>query len=171
MKAILSLIVLTVSLGVARANVNFTIYMTGAQESPANGSLAAGGGIASFDPVADTIDLSAFFIGLTTPITAAHIHDGAPGVNGPVIVSFVPFIPSPATTGGSIVGAGLSFPAAYIPDLMAGNMYFNIHTATYPGGEIRGQLVPVPEPSTLALAGVGLAVAGVALKRRLLPSL
>lgn len=169
MKTMLSIVVLAVSLAVARANVNFTIYMTGGQESPANASLAAGGGIATFDPVANTIDLSVFFVGLTTPITLAHIHDGAPGVNGPVIVSFVPYIPSPATTGGSIIGTGLSFPPAYISDLMAGNTYFNIHTSTYPGGEIRGQLMPVvvPEPSALALAGLSLAaVGGIAFRRR-----
>jgi len=37
-------------------------------------------------------------------------------------------------------------------DLPGGNSYFNLHTATFPGGEIRGQLVLVPETSTLALA-------------------
>jgi hypothetical protein len=168
MKAMLLLVALAVSLAVARANVNFTIYMTGAQESPANGSLAAGGGIATFDSTANTIDLSVFFVGLSAPATASHIHVGAMGgPPGPVIVSFVPY--TPAATGGSIVGVGLAFPVANIPDLMAGNTYFNIHDSVYPGGEIRGQLIPVvvPEPSTLALAGLGLAAAGgIAFKRR-----
>lgn len=167
MKTMLSIAVLAVSLAVARANVNFTIYMTGAQESPANGSLAAGGGIATFDSVANTIDVSVFFVGLSAPATLSHIHLGGPGVNGPVIVSFVPYTPS--ATGGSIIGAGLAFPVGNIPDLMAGNTYFNIHTSTYPGGEIRGQLMPVvvPEPSTLTLAGLGLVAAGgIAFKRR-----
>ena len=164
MKAILSSVVLACSLAVASADVNFTVYLTGAQESPANASLAAGGGVATFDPVANTINLSVYFVGLSAPATASHIHLGAPGVNGPVIVSFVPY--TPAATGGSIVGTALAFPVADIPDLLAGNTYFNIHSSTYPGGEIRGQLVPVPEPSTLALAGLGLVAAAGFVRRR-----
>jgi hypothetical protein len=34
--------------------------------------------------------------------------------------------------------------------------YFNIHTSTFGGGEIRGQILPVPEPSVLALTALGL---------------
>lgn len=168
MKTILSVALLVCSLALARANVNFTIYLTGDQENPANASIGAGGGIATFDPVGDTISLSVFYIDLAAPATASHIHVGAPGVNGPVIVSFVPY--TPAATSGSIVGNLLPFPVANISDLMAGNTYFNIHDSVYPGGEIRGQLIPVsasvPEPSTLAFAGLGLAVAGVVLQWR-----
>ncbi len=127
----------------------FTISMTGAQDTPPNASLAAGGGIAAFDDAADTISLSVFFAGLSAPATASHIHLGAPGIAGPVLVSFVPF--TPAATAGSIVGGPLAFPAGDIPSLLAGDTYFNIHDGAFPEGEIRGQLVPVvvPEPTTL----------------------
>jgi hypothetical protein len=37
----------------------------------------------------------------------------------------------------------------------AGESYWNIHTQTFPGGEIRGFLVPVPEPSSLSVLGLG----------------
>ena len=135
----------------------FTISLTGSQETPSNLSGAAAGGIAAFDSVADTISVSAFFAGLASPATASHIHDGAPGVPGPVIVSFTPF--TPAATSGSIVGGPLAFPVADIPDLLAGNTYFNIHDALFPGGEIRGQLIPavVPEPGTMLLVVGGIA--------------
>jgi hypothetical protein len=42
-----------------------------------------------------------------------------------------------------------------ITDLQAGNLYVNIRDSVFPSGEIRGQLEAVPEPSTLALAGIG----------------
>jgi hypothetical protein len=41
-------------------------------------------------------------------------------------------------------------------DLNNGLWYFNIHSSSFGGGEIRGQILPVPEPSTLALIGLGL---------------
>jgi hypothetical protein len=70
---------------------------------------------------------------LTGPATAAHFHDAsAPGGNGPPIV---PTTVAPGTIKGS---ADLS--DAQIADLNAGKVYFNIHTAANPGGEIRGTL-------------------------------
>jgi hypothetical protein len=46
-----------------------------------------------------------------------------------------------------------------VADLLAGNLYLNIHSIHYPGGEIRGQITdpaPVPELSTWLLMGTGL---------------
>jgi CHRD domain/PEP-CTERM motif len=157
MKPYLATLILACSLGLAQADLlNFTLSLTGSQETPPNLSAAAGGGIATFDSSLDTISVSLFFTGLSAPATASHIHLGPPGVAGPVIVSFVSVTPS--ATSGSIVGT-FAFPTADIPDLLAGDTYFNIHDSVFPGGEIRGQLVPVlvPEPSALALAGLGLA--------------
>ena len=42
-----------------------------------------------------------------------------------------------------------------VSDLEGGQWYINIHSSTFGGGEIRGQILPVPEPSTLLLLGVG----------------
>ena len=59
---------------------------------------------------------------------------------------------------------------AQAADLLAGLWYINIHTAAFPGGEIRGQVrqvtSTVPEPGTLALFGIGLFGIGLAKRRR-----
>lgn len=44
---------------------------------------------------------------------------------------------------------------ALAASIAAGTAYWNIHSAAFSGGEIRGFLVPVPEPSTFVLAGLG----------------
>ena len=54
--------------------------------------------------------------------------------------------------------------------LIAGDTYIDIHTEAFPGGEIRGQIVsatPIPEPSSLGLAALGLVGTGAAAASRL----
>ena len=68
--------------------------------------------------------------------TMAHIHQGAKGANGPVIV--------PLTKSGDTytVPAGAKLNAAQMSALKAGNLYVNVHTNANKGGEVRGQLNP-----------------------------
>ena len=68
--------------------------------------------------------------------TMAHIHRGAKGANGPVIV--------PLDKNGDTytVPAGRKLTPEQIKDLKAGNLYVNVHTAKNKGGEVRGQLQP-----------------------------
>ncbi|MDX2024231.1 MAG: CHRD domain-containing protein [Deltaproteobacteria bacterium] len=71
---------------------------------------------------------------LTGPASAAHIHKGAPGVAGPVVLPLVvPASADPST------GTVTLDPAA-LADLKAGSLYVNAHTAANPMGEVRGQL-------------------------------
>jgi hypothetical protein len=50
---------------------------------------------------------------------------------------------------------GVTIDAGDVAALFNGQFYLNFHTSQNPGGEIRGNLVPVPEPSTYALLGLG----------------
>ena len=77
----------------------------------------------------------ATWTGLTGPSTAGHVHGPAdPGKNAGVVVPF-PDVAGKAAT----EGKGKLTQAQY-GDLAAGLYYVNIHTAQYPGGEIRGQV-------------------------------
>jgi hypothetical protein len=55
---------------------------------------------------------------------------------------------------------------AQVAYLEAGYLYLNVHTSVFPGGEIRGQLLMVPEPGTAALLGLGLSTATLLARRK-----
>ncbi len=69
--------------------------------------------------------------------TAAHIHEGAPGKNGGVIVPL-----TKSGDNGWTVPAGAKFTDAQYTAFQAGNLYVNVHSAANKDGEIRGQLKP-----------------------------
>jgi hypothetical protein len=55
---------------------------------------------------------------------------------------------------------------AELANLLAGNLYFNVHTSDHGGGEVRGQIKLVPEPATLALVALGAILFGSVTRRR-----
>lgn len=119
--------------GPAHAEINsFIAILTGANEVPAGGA-TDGVGIASvvIDDVANTVSWSIISNNIALPLTLAHIHAGAAGVSGPVIVDF-----SGQLSGALLFDADL----ASITPANAANFYVNLHNAAYPGGAIRGQL-------------------------------
>jgi len=69
--------------------------------------------------------------------TMAHIHEGAPGTAGPVII---PLTAGPHGTW--VVPAGSKLTPHQYKEFQAGDLYVNVHSAAHPAGEIRGQLKP-----------------------------
>ena len=114
------------------------------------------------------------FTDLTGTVTAAHIHGptastGAAAFtqNAAVLFSLdgaTPGFSSSATNGGW-TGTTVTLTAPQEVNLLAGQFYVNAHTGTNGGGELRGNLIQVPEPSVCVLAMLGAGV-GCMLRRR-----
>ena len=108
-----------------------------AQEVPTNSSPATGTGDVSYNKNTKTLSYFVTYKNLTGNPAAGHIHGSAArGANAPVLF---PFANLPASPSGAVSGSAV-LTDAQAADLLAGKFYFNFHTATYPGGELRGQI-------------------------------
>jgi CHRD domain-containing protein/PEP-CTERM motif-containing protein len=191
MKKVLLSVSTAVSLVSAQAAVfQYSITLDGPSEFPANASPGTGIGTANYDDVAHTLQLQVSFSGLTGTTTASHLHSPttAPGFQNAGVATTTPSLvgfplgvtsgtysntldltsassynPAYVTANG---GTPASAESALVSQIAGGLTYWNIHSSTFGGGEIRGFLVPVPEPSTLALLGLGAGTLAWRLRRR-----
>ncbi len=96
-------------------------------------------------------------------VVGAHIHEGAEGENGPVVVTLQAVIDGEGTGEACVADAEIDISAegsddadvaAFLTDIIANlvNYYVNVHTETFTGGEIRGQLEGAVEASASASA-------------------
>jgi hypothetical protein len=153
---------------------------------------ATGGGavFVTFDVGAQTLSLDSIWFGLSGGTTVAHIHCcvPTPGTGFVGVAVSPPTLPGfpvgttfgnyettlnlalNSTYGGAFLaasgGTAAGASARLLAGLASGTAYFNVHSSTFTGGEIRGFLQPVPEPATWGLMALGLAAVGVAARRR-----
>lgn len=113
-------------------NVTYLATLSGASEVPSNASTATGSATLIFNSTTKIFSITVTYTGVTA--TNGHIHKGAAGVSGGVIFPFSSF-----TSPISYTSAALD--ATQEADLGANLYYVNIHSAAFPGGEIRGQLI------------------------------
>jgi CHRD domain/PEP-CTERM motif len=160
----------------------FKANMTGSQENPPNASTATG--FATIDVTGNLLTITMTFSGLTAPSSAAHIHCcSSVTANAPVAIDFVGLgFPTGVTSGSythvfdlsdiNTYSTGFrnangvtiaSVQAAFMTGINSTRAYTNIHNATFPAGEIRGQ---IPEPAALGLLGLGLVGLGIARRRK-----
>lgn len=104
------------------------VKVSGAEEVPSNNSAASGVFNGIYDKTTKKLNYTITTTGITG--TAMHLHKAAVGANGGVIMEVK-----------GMSGTTDAFTAAQEADLLAGDLYLNIHSAANPGGELRGQLV------------------------------
>jgi hypothetical protein len=168
------------------APITFTGVISGGSENPPTGSPGTGNSLVTYDPATHMLSVNVTFSGLEAGTTAAHIHCCVlPNGNAQVATTVPTFAGFPlgvtsgsysntldltlassfnpafvASSGGTLAGAE----SALATGLQDGMAYLNIHTTTFPNGEVRSFLVAIPEPTSgmLVLA----AVTGLWLMRR-----
>lgn len=108
------------------------VSLSGAQETPPVETSASGSGTVTINSDRSvSVDISVTGMGAT----AAHIHEGAMGMAGKVIV--------PLTKEGDnhfVAPAGAKLTEQQYEEYKAGKLYVNVHSARHPGGEVRAQL-------------------------------
>jgi hypothetical protein len=131
----------------------FEAQLSGTNEVPPVTTDGSGRALLVLDDDLETLHYWVSVTGLTD-ITAAHIHIGKPGVNGPVV--FPLFDGSGTFDTENPISGTLTLTPIQVTELIAGNYYVNVHTADNPDGEIRGQVGISTEPSRYAarLSGV-----------------
>jgi hypothetical protein len=153
------------------------------------GATGSGSVFLEFDSDAHTLSIDANWAGLSGTTTAAHIHcctavAGTGTVGVAVTPGTLPGFPVGVQAGTYFIDLDLTLLATYtgaflnglgggtvggaeaalLAGLQSGKAYFNVHSTTFPGGEIRGFPQAVPEPLSLSL--FAMALVGVFLAQR-----
>ncbi len=149
------------------AHPAFVTELSGADEVPGRATLARGTAEVLVSHDGNSVYYTVTATDASTAIMAAHIHVAPKGTNGPVVVTLCSAPSKPCGTEGivaqgSFTEADLSGPMQngglgdLIEQMQQGNAYVNFHTAKYPDGEGRGQLVDVSSMQAEQMGGVKL---------------
>lgn len=114
--------------------VNLQMTIDGFQETPPTGSTATGTGTATLDTTTNEFSWNIQFSGLSSAQTAAHFHGPADPCGSAGVQIALPL--------GSPISGSMTLSAQQAADVLAGLWYVNIHSTNFPGGEIRGRVVP-----------------------------
>ncbi|MEO7297961.1 MAG: CHRD domain-containing protein [Verrucomicrobiota bacterium] len=166
-KFLLTALILCGVVSVRARSFQYVVNFRGPDEFPPNASPGTGTGTVIYDNTAHTLQLQASFSGLTGTTTASHIHapTTAPRFQNAGVATTTPSFsgfPLGVTSGSFSNTLDLTLTSSYNPSfvtanggttaaaeaalaesMLAGKAYWNIHSSTFPGGEIRGFLTLV----------------------------
>ncbi|MGH2373322.1 MAG: CHRD domain-containing protein [bacterium] len=147
-RAVVVLLLSSLIAGCGGSLAGFEAFLNGANEVPPVSVSSTGR--ATFDPEGQGMRYSITLFGMSSTVTAAHIHGPAgPGVNAGIIVTLFSGSAAPPVNGQLVQGTFDSSsinPASGVTwgqlrDLMGnGGVYVNVHTTGFPDGEVRGQV-------------------------------
>jgi hypothetical protein len=152
---VLAALLATLGLPALAAANHLRATLSGYQEVPTVSSSGRGSFRGHQTAGGAGVQYSLTYAGVGTP-TAAHLHFGAVAIDGGIIAFLCggggkPACPASGTPVNGTIAAGditavqgLDTMAELLRALQAGVVYVNVHTSTFPGGEIRGQIRPVP---------------------------
>lgn len=131
------------------STVQMTAALSGNQEVPSTASPATGRGRLSLDRDSRRLTWNIDYAGLTGgPLLGAHLH-------GPAATGASAGVQVPIQVGPSPLQGSATLTEAQAEALMGGRFYVNLHTAQFPGGEIRGQVIRAPTAAAEATASRG----------------
>lgn len=117
--------------------LTFKTQLSGSKEVPPNTATGKGEVTATYDTATKTLSWKGDYSGLTGPATMAHIHGPAdPGKNAPIVI---PIFMNPGAAKSPFEGSA-KLSERQEQQLLAGELYVNIHTEAHKPGELRGQL-------------------------------
>jgi len=159
MKTLLTIIVVLLSSigGYSQGTIEFSVNLRGTNVVPPNTS--SGTAFTSVTLTGASLsywivlyDLASFY-----PTSAEIRGPALPEANGNIIFDLGDYYLSIRPQGGADPAylGGFTLSNNQISELLSGQWYFNINTAAYPNGELRGQIVVVPEPSAIVLLVIG----------------
>jgi MYXO-CTERM domain-containing protein len=168
MKTLLYSLALATAATVCSGQDYYIGNLTPGQEAP-DPLTRSGSGIFNMTLTGTTLNITGDFGGLSGTFRDAHIHGAAlPGVNAGVLYGLASQITLSTDLKSGSINATVQLVdnannrgftiEQQLAQLSGGQWYFNVHSSTFTGGEIRGQILinPVPEPSTIALGALGL---------------
>ncbi len=137
--------------GQNEVQIQFEVRLTGDQQVPPVTTAAFGFAEVQLSSDRNTLEFEVVVCNIAN-VVASHIHVGAAGTNGPIVIPFFgsPSLPFSSTNGCNTLAEGTRTASDlmgsgtwddFVNALIAGNTYVNVHTTVNPHGEIRGQLV------------------------------
>jgi hypothetical protein len=123
------------TLAIAQLPVSFSVSLLGSSEVPPVSTSARGTARLVFFPATSILEIHVTMLGVSaSQLTGVHLHRGAPNANGPHVFDLI-------NASFTSVGGSSTLSDSAVRDLLAGNLYINVHSIDFPPGLVRGQVV------------------------------